>query len=101
MFAQRKWVLKRRVERRRLRLIQVGTSSVIAMTVVRMAVRKSAARTNGMPVPSSKYSETSVNSCNPVSDARIKTTGGRLIQNETFALVTKRVKVRGFMGLSA
>lgn len=40
MVPQRKGMLNRRVERRRVRRIQEGTSSVIAMTVVRMAVRK-------------------------------------------------------------
>ena len=44
MVAQRKGMLKRRVERMRLRRIQEGTSRMIAMTVVRMAVRRRAAR---------------------------------------------------------
>jgi len=44
MVAQRKGMLKRRVERMRLRRIHAGTSRIIAMTVVRMAVRRSMAR---------------------------------------------------------
>jgi hypothetical protein len=46
--AQRKGMLKRRVERRRLRRTQEGTSRMIAMIVVRIAVRKREARTNIM-----------------------------------------------------
>ena len=101
MVAQRKGIMKRRVERMRLRRIQEGTSSVIAMTVVRMAVRKRAARTKIMTVSSNKLFGTSVNGGNPVSVAKMKRTGVRLIQNETFALVTNNVKVRGFMRQAA
>ena len=36
-----------------------------------------------------------------LKEAKIRTTGVRLIQNKTFALVTKRLKGRGFMGLAA
>ena len=54
MVPQRKGMLKRRVERRRLRRIQEGTSSVIAMTVVRMAVRKREPRMYIMSVSSNK-----------------------------------------------
>ena len=51
---QRKGMLKRRVERRRVRRIHEGTSRMTATSVVRMAVRKRAEITKIIPLFSTK-----------------------------------------------